>query len=79
MRGYLISMAIRTVCFLAAIATWGVSRYLSAAFFVVAGILPYVAVVFANATGKRRIDQLGVVTPPPVPRQEIHGSARRSE
>ena len=39
-------------------------------------LLPYVAVVFANATGKRRIDTMGAVTPPPVPHKEIHGSAR---
>lgn len=78
MRGYLISMSIRTVCFLAAVFTWSSIRPLSLAFFAAAAVLPYVAVVFANATGKRRIDQMGAVTPPPVPHKEIHGSAHRS-
>lgn len=78
MRGYLISMAIRTVCFIAAVATWQVSRPLSVVCFALAAVLPYAAVVYANATGKRRIDRIGAVTPPPVPHKEIHGSADRS-
>lgn len=77
-RGYLISMGIRTVCFIAAVLTWSPLRPLSLVFFALAAVLPYVAVVFANATGKRRIDSLGSVTPPPVPHKEIHGSARES-
>ena len=75
-RGYLISMGIRTVCFIAAVLTWSPLRPLSLVFFALAAILPYIAVVFANATGKRRIDTMGAVTPPPVPHKEIHGSAR---
>lgn len=73
MRNYLVSMGIRTVCFVAAVLTWGVSRPLSVACFAAAAILPYVAVVFANATGTRRIDKVGAVTPPPTPHKEIHG------
>lgn len=79
MRGYLISMGIRTVCFLAAVATWGLSRPVSIVCFAFAAVLPYVAVVFANATGKRRIDRLGAVTPPPVPHKEIRGSSGSSQ
>lgn len=77
-RGYLVSMGIRTVCFLAGVATWGPVRPLSLVFFAFAAVLPYVAVVFANATGTRRIDRAGAVTPAPVPQREIHGSAHGS-
>lgn len=79
MRGYLISMAVRTVCFIAAIVTWHVSRPISVVCFVFAAILPYVAVVYANAVGKRRIDSLGAVTPPPVRHQEISGPSNYAE
>lgn len=78
-RGYLISMGIRTACFIAAVVTWQVSRPLSLVCFALAAVLPYVAVVYANATGKRRIDELGAVTPPPVPHKEIRGSAHHTE
>lgn len=78
-RGYLVSMAVRTVCFIAAIVTWHASRPISVVCFALAAILPYVAVVYANATGKRRIDTLGAVTPPPVPHEEIRGPAHRAE
>lgn len=77
-RGYLISMGIRTVCFLLAVVTWQPLRPLSIAFFALAAVLPYVAVVFANATGKRRIDTLGSVVPPPLPHKELHGSSDRT-
>lgn len=44
-RRYAMSMAIRTACFLAAIATDGVLRWV---LFTAALILPYIAVVLAN-------------------------------
>ena len=50
MRRYLITMAIRTSCFILAVL---VERWLRWAFVAGAAILPYVAVVLANAVGPR--------------------------
>jgi len=44
-RGYVISMSIRVVCFVLALATTGVFRWV---FFAAAFIIPYFAVVYAN-------------------------------
>ena len=55
-RRYLVQMGIRTVCFLGAVFTWGrVPAWLSAVMLVSAVVLPYVAVVLANA-GRERPD-----------------------
>jgi hypothetical protein len=48
---YLISMGIRTVCFLLVLVIHSPIRW---AFAVLAVVLPYVAVVMANAVGRRR-------------------------
>ena len=48
---YLMSMGIRTVCFVLAIVTTGPVRWILVA---AAIFLPYVAVVLANATDRRR-------------------------
>jgi hypothetical protein len=48
-RRYLISMGVRTVCFVLAVATDGTLRWV---FIVAAVVLPYVAVVMANASGE---------------------------
>ena len=61
MRQYLLSMGIRTVCFVAGVLLWGVNKWIAGACFVLATILPYIAVVLANATGKRKIDVVGSV------------------
>jgi hypothetical protein len=53
---YLISMGIRTTCFLLAIVTTGWLRWM---FFVGALVLPYVSVVYANA-GRERSTTLPV-------------------
>ena len=52
-RRYLISRGIRTVCFLLAVVTHG---YLRWGFIVLAVVLPYVSVVFANGGRERTID-----------------------
>lgn len=65
-RGYLVSMGIRTLCFVAAFVTTGVVRWVCVA---LAAVLPYVAVVLANAVQRRRIDVLGSVAPTPVARR----------
>lgn len=62
-RHYLISMGIRTVCFVLAVLLWVPVRWLSVICMLAAVVLPYFAVVFANATNKRRIDILGSVRP----------------
>lgn len=60
MRKYLISMTFRTVCFVLAVVFTGPLRWI---FIVLAVILPYIAVVIANASNSKRIDVLGVVRP----------------
>ncbi|MFN8098285.1 MAG: DUF3099 domain-containing protein [Dermatophilaceae bacterium] len=54
---YLLTMLIRTVCFVAAVPLHGWMRWTSVA---MAVVLPYIAVVFANAVHPRAV---GVVTP----------------
>jgi hypothetical protein len=61
MRRYLISMSIRTVCFVLAVVCSGWLRWSFAA---LAIVLPYVAVVAANAGPRRRPDDhVGYVPP----------------
>ena len=60
MRKYLFSMMIRTLCFVLAVVLTGPARWVCV---VLAVVLPYVAVVVANATNSRRIDVLGSVRP----------------
>ena len=52
-RRYLASMGVRTVCFILAVVTHG---YLRWGFIVLAVVLPYVSVVFANGGRERTID-----------------------
>jgi len=64
-RRYLISMGVRTLCFiLAVVALAGLHWTLIGWSLVVAAvILPYIAVVMANATKSRQGTALGAVTP----------------
>ena len=55
---YLLSMGIRTVCFVLAIVTTGPLRWVLVA---AAVFLPYVAVVLANATDRRTLHRPGGV------------------
>lgn len=75
MRSYLISMTIRTVCFalvgvFLTVLPWTPGAWICA---IAAVVLPYPAVVFANATNKRTqdVDFEGVtpqmLMPPPAP------------
>ena len=52
-RRYVLSMGLRTLCFVAAVPLWQVSPWLSAVFIAAALLLPYVAVVMANAVASR--------------------------
>ena len=55
-RRYLLQMGIRTLCFVLAVVLWGVVPVgVSLLFIVGAVVLPYVAVLFANA-GRERTD-----------------------
>ncbi|WP_289232882.1 DUF3099 domain-containing protein [Barrientosiimonas endolithica] len=78
-RNYLISMGIRTACFVGAFVFTGVLRWVCVA---LAVVLPYVAVIFANAAQQRRIDVLGSVRPDRrqnrIDGPAAHGSSRTS-
>lgn len=54
-RRYLVQMGIRIVCFLGAVATWGlVPAWISWLLIASAVVLPYIAVILANAGRERR-------------------------
>jgi Protein of unknown function (DUF3099) len=63
MRRYLVSMSIRTLCFVLAIFLSGPARWTCV---LLACVLPYVAVVMANAARVRRVGTITSVTPPPM-------------
>lgn len=60
---YLISMLIRTVCFVMAVVTDGPVRWI---FVAGAVFLPYVAVVLANTGSQKAPKDADVVTPEPI-------------
>ena len=62
-RRYLVQMGIRLVCFLLAVTTWGrLPGWISGLLILGAVVLPYVAVILANAGRERREEPL--VIPP---------------
>lgn len=69
MHRYLLSMGIRTACFLLAVVAVVVLHWTAVAWVLVvtAVILPYIAVVMANATRSRRIMDLAPVPPTRAP------------
>ena len=67
-RRYLISMGIRTVCFVGAVVADGVLRWVLVA---AAVLLPYVSVVFANTEGRRDDGYLLDDPGRPEPRPEL--------
>lgn len=61
---YLVQMGIRVVCFLGAIVTWGhVPLWLSLVFIGAAVVLPYTAVIGANAGRERQDDSASYLDP----------------
>ncbi|MFF8904533.1 DUF3099 domain-containing protein [Streptomyces olivaceoviridis] len=52
-RRYVISMGIRTVSVILAVSLWNVERYVAIVALVLGAILPYIAVVIANAGRER--------------------------
>ena len=69
-RRYLISMGIRTVCFVLAVVTHGPIRWV---FVAAAVVLPYIAVVMANAVGSTAVE----APTPYVPVQPAIDTAQR--
>jgi hypothetical protein len=61
MKRYLISMSIRTVCFILAVVLQGWLRWTMAG---AALVLPYIAVVMANAGPARNVHEGSPYTPP---------------
>lgn len=64
-RRYVISMSIRTVCFLLAIVLWHVQIVLAVIALILGGVLPYIAVVIANAGRENATDLPSAFVPPP--------------
>lgn len=60
MKHYLVTMGIRTACFVLAFVTQGWVRWTCVA---MAVVLPYIAVVFANAHAPRMAGRVSPVTP----------------
>lgn len=58
-------MSVRTVCFLLAIALWHVQIVLAVIALVLGGVLPYIAVVIANAGRENATDLPSTFVPPP--------------
>ncbi|GAA3369713.1 hypothetical protein GCM10020367_13510 [Streptomyces sannanensis] len=56
-RRYVISMSVRTVSFLLAVALWNIERYVAFVALALGLLLPYIAVVIANA-GRERAPSL---------------------
>jgi hypothetical protein len=65
MRRYLVSMGIRTACFILAVVALAVLHWTVIGWTLVVGavVLPYIAVVMANATRSPQSTILGPVTP----------------
>lgn len=68
MRRYIISMSIRTMCFVLAIFLTGPVRWVCV---LLACVLPYVAVVMANAARVRRVGTVPIVPPPVRPQAAL--------
>ncbi|MFI2751832.1 DUF3099 domain-containing protein [Cellulomonas sp. P22] len=81
-RHYLVQMGVRVVCFVVAVLTWHhVPGVLSAALIVAAVVLPYVAVLLANA-GRVRNDDAQLMDPRTLgaghaPETDQHGGTHR--
>ena len=65
-RRYVISMAIRTACFIGAVIAWQtVGAWLGAILFVGALVLPYTSVILANAGVRKRATGADLLKNPP--------------
>ena len=65
-RRYVISMAVRTACFIGAVIAWQtVGAWLGATLFVGALVLPYTSVILANAGVRQRASGTALLDNPP--------------
>jgi hypothetical protein len=65
-RRYVISMAVRTACFIGAVIAWQtVGAWLGAILFVGALVLPYTSVILANAGTRRQAPGADLLKNPP--------------
>ncbi|MEU9865902.1 DUF3099 domain-containing protein [Streptomyces sp. NPDC047971] len=69
-RRYVISMAVRTLSVIAAVLLWNVERHVAVVALVLGALLPYVAVVIANA-GREKPPALPSTFVPTATRQEL--------
>ncbi|MFG3344592.1 DUF3099 domain-containing protein [Streptomyces sp. NPDC048018] len=65
-RRYVVSMTIRTLSVIAAASLWNVERYVAIVALVVGAVLPYIAVVVANAGRESAPSLPSSFLPPPV-------------
>ncbi|MEV8564006.1 DUF3099 domain-containing protein [Streptomyces sp. NPDC051322] len=65
-RRYVVSMSIRTVAVLLAVILWNIERPVAIAALVLGAVLPYVAVVIANAGRENTPPLPSTLIPPPV-------------
>lgn len=65
-RRYVVSMAFRTLSVIAAAALWNVERHVAIVALVIGALLPYVAVVIANAGRESAPSLPSTFIPPPV-------------
>ncbi|MFI8964835.1 DUF3099 domain-containing protein [Streptomyces sp. NPDC053493] len=76
-RRYVISMSIRTVSVILAASLWNVERYVAIVALVLGAVLPYIAVVIANAGRESAPSLPSTFVPPPV-RPELEAGAERT-
>lgn len=61
-RRYLVQMGVRVVCFLLVVVLWNrIPVWVSVILLVAAAVLPYIAVILANAGRERRDDAVDIV------------------
>jgi hypothetical protein len=77
-RRYVLSMSVRTISVILAVALWNVERYVAIVALVLGAVLPYVAVVIANAGRENAPTTPSTFVPPP-PRPMLSGPAREQE
>ncbi|XIE78020.1 DUF3099 domain-containing protein [Streptomyces sp. SBR177] len=65
-RRYVISMSVRTLSVIAAASLWNVERYVAVVALVLGAVLPYIAVVIANAGRESTPSLPSTFVPPPV-------------
>ncbi|MEV5970595.1 DUF3099 domain-containing protein [Streptomyces sp. NPDC051921] len=77
-RRYVVSMTIRTLSVIAAVALWNVERHVAIVALVAGAVLPYIAVVIANAGRESAPSLPSSFIPHPV-RPELEADAERRD